>query len=217
VDTAAVVYNGAGVYAFDSRRFLYHRGIPWELACEAAGAMLDEAGIESLSVEVRDRGYFVARRRGASPLVNDTARSGFLPETVERFESIRAESVTKLMPYSPGGEIARVAEALRERFGEALYLAWTDPHLLQVGEGAVEKSVALDGVLADLGVDWPDTLAAGDNLNDLGMLRKAAVSIAPATAHEAVRAMVSGLARDPDDLIVRIDEMVGGGGDTVRR
>jgi 3-deoxy-D-manno-octulosonate 8-phosphate phosphatase (KDO 8-P phosphatase) len=54
--------------------------------------------------------------------------------------------------------------------------------------GTEEKLAAAEKTLADLGLDWSQAAAIGDDWPDLPVLRRAAFACAPANAHAEVRA-----------------------------
>jgi 3-deoxy-D-manno-octulosonate 8-phosphate phosphatase (KDO 8-P phosphatase) len=58
----------------------------------------------------------------------------------------------------------------------------------QVHYGTEEKRPAAESVLAQLGFDWSQAAAIGDDWPDLPVLRRCAFPVAPANAHAEVRA-----------------------------
>ena len=67
-----------------------------------------------------------------------------------------------------------------------------------------DKAPAAESILAELGVGWSQAAAMGDDWLDLPMMRRAALSLAPANAHHEVRSRA--------DLVTRLD----GGAGAVR-
>lgn len=54
--------------------------------------------------------------------------------------------------------------------------------------GVGDKLAAARGLLAELGLDWPQVAAIGDDWPDLPLLRRAAFACAPAQAHAEAKA-----------------------------
>lgn len=54
--------------------------------------------------------------------------------------------------------------------------------------GAADKGAAADALLGNLGIEWPDVAAIGDDWPDLPVLARAGLACAPANAHIEVRA-----------------------------
>ncbi|HBF83373.1 MAG TPA: HAD family phosphatase [Streptomyces sp.] len=81
------------------------------------------------------------------------------------------------------------------------------------------KSEALRWLCAELGVDPADTVAVGDGLNDLGMLRLAGLAAAPANAPVEVRRAVDVVlpSNDEDGVAVLVGLLLDGRAVTPRR
>jgi len=65
----------------------------------------------------------------------------------------------------------------------------TDLGLAHAVYGAHDKLAAANGLLAQLGLDWADTAAIGDDWPDLPLLVRAGFACAPANAHAEVKAV----------------------------
>ncbi len=98
----------------------------------------------------------------------------------------------------------RSSKALARRAGELKYAL-----LLQ---GIAEKRAAVAAELATRGLAWEDLAYVGDDLNDLPVLLRAGLSLAPRDAHPEICAVVHhvlafdggrGAVRDAIDLILR--------------
>jgi len=55
--------------------------------------------------------------------------------------------------------------------------------------GAADKRAAADGLLASLGLEWPEVAAIGDDWPDLPILVRAGFACAPPNAHAEVKAV----------------------------
>ena len=60
--------------------------------------------------------------------------------------------------------------------------------LLELLHPAVSKGNALSMIMRDLGISPEETVAFGDNHNDIGMLQLAGLGIAMGNAHDEVKA-----------------------------
>ncbi len=81
----------------------------------------------------------------------------------------------------------------------------------QLRLGSEDKLPAAEALLAELGLDWPQAAAIGDDWPDLPLLRRAAFACAPPQAHAEVRAAAhhvtaacggAGAAREFCDLLL---------------
>ncbi|MDR0998018.1 MAG: HAD hydrolase family protein, partial [Treponema sp.] len=75
---------------------------------------------------------------------------------------------------------------LRERFGDALYVARTLRNFLEIMDPRVSKGEGLGIALASRGIRPGEAIAFGDEENDLPMFAAAGFSVAPANAKEPV-------------------------------
>jgi 3-deoxy-D-manno-octulosonate 8-phosphate phosphatase (KDO 8-P phosphatase) len=61
--------------------------------------------------------------------------------------------------------------------------------------GTEDKQPAADAILAELGLDWSQAAAMGDDWPDLPMLRRAALACVPPSAHVEVLAVAHHVTR----------------------
>lgn len=85
---------------------------------------------------------------------------------------------------------------------------WDGHHQIHARPAGVDKSSGLAHVLAHVGAEPSQMLAAGDWLNDVRMLRMAGVAVAPANAVDEVRAVADHVLPGTceDDAVVRFLE-----------
>ena len=108
--------------------------------------------------------------------------------------------VIRVGTVAQSAELAPLAEALHAEVGEhlsikhwpalvALGQAGIDTHLLEIFDGDVDKWTMVERVCAMRGIDPAETVAVGDGLNDVGMLRHAGMSYAVENADARVVAV----------------------------
>ncbi|TNF59143.1 MAG: 3-deoxy-D-manno-octulosonate 8-phosphate phosphatase [Burkholderiales bacterium] len=126
-------------------------------------------------------------------------------ETLKRFSSLDGHGIKLLQRagITPAVVSGRDSAALRARLS-ALGVTHTR-------FGTEDKRPAAESILAELGMSWPDAAAIGDDWPDLPMLRRAALSACPPTAHPEVLALCdhvttrqpgSGAVRELCDLLL---------------
>lgn len=83
------------------------------------------------------------------------------------------------------------AEMLSRRFGDRIHIVtWDGPwSWVEVLAGGTSKATALQWLTDHLGIDREETLAVGDQLNDLEMLQWAGTGVAMGNAHPAAQAV----------------------------
>ena len=104
-------------------------------------------------------------------------------ETLKRFNTLDGHGLKLLQKagITPAVITGRDSPALRARLAA---LGVTHAHF-----GTEDKLPAAEQTLAALGLSWPQTAAMGDDWPDLPVMRRAAISCAPANAHAEVRAI----------------------------
>ena len=103
-------------------------------------------------------------------------------ETLKRFNTLDGHGLKLLQKagITPAVVTGRDSLPLRKRL-DALGIVHT--HF-----GTEDKAPAAEQTLKDLGLDWSQAAAMGDDWPDLPLLRRAAFACAPAHAHVEVRA-----------------------------
>ena len=66
--------------------------------------------------------------------------------------------------------------------------------------GTEDKRPAAEGIMAELGLDWSQAAAIGDDWPDLPVLRRCTLAVAPPAAHAEVLASVHHVTRAPGGL-----------------
>lgn len=128
------------------------------------------------------------------------------PVTVERIAcpthwqpGAHAHSVLRAGTVAGAHELPALVERLRERVGDAVTMQhWgavtqdmsigTQTHVLEIFAAGVDKWTMIEHVCALRGFGTDQVAAVGDGMNDLGMLRAAALGISMENAHEHAHA-----------------------------
>jgi 3-deoxy-D-manno-octulosonate 8-phosphate phosphatase (KDO 8-P phosphatase) len=105
-------------------------------------------------------------------------------ETVKAFSTLDGHGLKllKLGGIEPVVITGRDSPAVRRRVA--------DLGLGHARFGAQDKLAAAQAVLVELGLDWPQVAAIGDDWPDLPLLTRAGLACAPANAHAEVKAVV---------------------------
>lgn len=127
-------------------------------------------------------------------------------ETLKRFNTLDGHGLKMLQKIgiTPAVITGRDSPALRQRL-KAL-------GIVHAHFGTEDKRPAAEQTLTDLGLDWSQAAAMGDDWPDLPVMRRASISAAPPQAHPEVKAVATyctnaagghGAAREFCDLILR--------------
>lgn len=126
-------------------------------------------------------------------------------ETLKRFNTLDGHGLKLLQKAGivPAVVTGRDSQALRARL-QALGVT-------QVRYGTEDKAPAAQSILDELGLQWSDAAAMGDDWPDLALLRRARFACAPSQAHAEVKALAhhvthsaggAGAARELCDLLL---------------
>ncbi|MFP4052485.1 MAG: Cof-type HAD-IIB family hydrolase [Phycisphaerae bacterium] len=181
LDTPMINYNGALVMDPCSGRVLLHRAI----APQVAGRVVNFArrtypGV-LVSAEIMDKWYTDQYDPSRDPFLTETAKL-FEPDVVAPLRQWINQAITKILLLGEGEPLTEVALGLAGLLGDQVAMVQTEGFLLQVMHPQVSKAVALRLVCDELGVDRRETMAIGDNANDVGMLQWAKVGVAVGNA-----------------------------------
>ncbi len=108
-------------------------------------------------------------------------------EVVIKDWEIKKVGAHKVMCMGNAMEIEKLHEWLFTKYPGVLNLYRSKPTFIEITPNIVSKATALEYMLDYLNVDSSETIAIGDNYNDLDMLNKAGLGIAMGNAPAAVR------------------------------
>jgi Cof subfamily protein (haloacid dehalogenase superfamily) len=182
--TPIICYGGALIVDPVSRQGLYRRGVPQALAREVIQA-------------ARDRGLAPRVYLGEQVFVDRLDPDAFNFESLRR---VRAQAVGDLLAYlaedpshlaidAPPTYTRALVEEMRQVFQGRLNVTTGHPLLTEFSQPGVHKGSALAWLAEHLGIPPVETLAVGDDWNDIEMLRYAGLGVAVANAHPVVQAV----------------------------
>lgn len=138
---------------------------------------------------------------------------GHLPVQYRRMPSIAGHDelghTVRVGTIALGSVLGRVADAVREAFGDRIAVQhWSaltaeaaigsETHLLETFDRTANKWTAIEDLCARLGIDPAETVAVGDGLNDLEMIRQAGLGIAMENADPRISALAGARAGHHD-------------------
>ncbi len=193
LSSPVIAYNGAVIAERDSGKWLVHHPLAADLAAEvirAAEAMntlimcfIDD----TLMVNRYDKEVTLYEQRSSV-----TAR--VLPSLAEE---ITAPPSKLLIIESSRGKLDNLEMRLDRCFGSRLHMARSRDHYLEVLAEGVNKGSAGRWVCDYLGVDFGETCAFGDNMNDFELLRDSGIGVAVQGAPERLLEVAGIIASSP--------------------
>lgn len=146
----------------------------------------------------------LARRRGlhVQTYIDDELWVAERNDYVRRYEStygVRARVVgdlaealtrpsTKVLLVVEPGEVNRVYDELRDRYRGRLFVTQSEDIHVELLNRRANKAAALEAVARRLGVAREETVAVGDGINDIEMVRWAGVGVAVGWGKAELRA-----------------------------
>ena len=183
VDPPAILYNGGQVLDFASGRTLYERRLPGAVARAALELVRRDPEVQP-HLYVDDR--VVVER--PHPLTDAyTADDGLAAEVVPSFEPLLAADPFKVLVIGPRERVEVLQRAVLGA-GLPVHAVQSEPVYLEILPSGVSKGEALGAMWGALGLAPAETIAIGDNWNDVEMIEAAGLGVAMGHAPEGVRA-----------------------------
>ena len=199
----AITINGARVSDATDSEVLYTADLPLSLALELMrwldtlpviyDCYMDNGGWMTAEMQARaadfapDKHYLKMLRELRTPV----------PE-LKAFIAARGHDVQKIQFFTR--DLALREEVLHtcaERFPGTVASA-SCPNNVEINHADATKAAALLGLSRALGIDATETMAFGDGLNDIPMLRAAGIGVAMGNASDTVKAAADLIAPDCD-------------------
>lgn len=148
--------------------------------CREVAAVLAEKGFPW---QVYEDGLIKGRSRHAwSELDTSLTGQPFVVIPEDELPGLLDRGQTKFLVPGAPADISRLHAELSLLFGDRAEVVISKPYFLEILAPGADKGVALERLCAILGLDPANTMAAGDAMNDLGMLGAAGLACVPANA-----------------------------------
>ncbi len=197
--------NGGEILESWSGKVIHQSLLSSELCREIARA-IDERG---LPWQIYDEGKIHLSR--PNPWAKrDSEMTGQPTVEVLDEEAYFARGQVKFVVPAEAKRISRLLDELRPLFAGKAEVMTSKPYYLEVLPLGTDKGTALRRLTSMLGIDIARTMAVGDAMNDLGMVKAAGWGCAPSNASAEVKAaarLVSEFSNEEDavaDLIQRV-------------
>ena len=184
IASPVICYGGALVVDPGTRQSIYERGVPRHLARD----VIREARRRDLTARVYvGEEVFVERLDPGTYNYDSLQRVNAVkvPDLLDRLD----RDPTHLAIDAPPDRTRTLVEEMRLAFSPALHVTTGHPLLTEFSHPEVHKGSALAWLARELDVPREQTLAIGDDWNDVEMLRFAGLGVAVANAHPDVLAM----------------------------
>ncbi|HIT89252.1 MAG TPA: HAD family hydrolase [Candidatus Merdenecus merdavium] len=139
----------------------------------------------------------------------DTVRNGYKADVrwIEDILQVNAD-VLKISIFRKDG-VASYADEIIPKWKDRVHAAVSGHFWIDFMDSNADKGHAISSIQKILNISREETMAFGDNLNDLGMLRNAGYSYAVANAREEVKNVAKYIAeRNVDDGVLKVMKTV---------
>ncbi len=199
IDSAKSVYNGLGldfkgsflcgsngteIYSVDEERYIYKTGVELSLVPR----ILDLADEYGVHCHTYNEDHIVSRHNGEcmdyyrrvikTPLIVTDDVLAYVTNPPSKLIAIELHDHEKQ---------ERFKSALQDMVGDKLTLLYSNPYYLEIFPSEAGKGSAVKRLADILGVDIKDTLAAGDEQNDISMIQAAGCGLAMVNGTDLVK------------------------------
>ena len=210
LDTAGeymIGYNGGMIYENKDDRVIYSQGITFE---EAETLFKRGLGYD-VSIRIYTSGTVYVRKTA-----HDLPTANLGTQKVVSFDDrdisfLRDKDIIKCVFDLPDYDVLfRIEDDLRDVTGN-MAVSYSSGRFLEFNRKGVDKGAALRILAKHLGVPMSETMALGDNYNDLAMIKAAGLGVAVANSVSEVREaadLVSDRTNDEDAAAEVIERFV---------
>jgi Cof subfamily protein (haloacid dehalogenase superfamily) len=205
LDEPMGAFNGGTVFRRDGTLLCEHRVDP-----EVARGMFAIAhGVAVDRWVFADDQWFASTDQGVH-VEHERVASNVEPVVTTAFGTLldRADKITFVSDNAP--VLKALADKAKARFGDQATIVQSQTYYLDVTARAANKGDGIAALAEAMGVDLADTIAIGDQANDLAMFARVPRSIAMGNAPPAVQAKASEVTtgNDEDGVAHAIDTII---------
>ncbi len=194
LDTPIAAFNG-GMFVDTHMAVLEQRTVPEDLVPQ----IVAEFDADGLDVWVYRGAEWLVRDDSAAHVGREAATVGFGPTVVASFDGI-GDGVAKVVGVSDDHDlVARVEAEARERFGDHVSAARSQPYYLDVTHPRANKGSVVRSLTERYGIPAEEIATLGDMPNDVLMFAHSGLGIAMGNADPEVQRAARRVTTSNDD------------------
>ena len=179
-----IAYNGGEIYDYYNDKTLYKNTLPLEIV-ENVFKMCAEKGIH---VQTYDDKYVLSHEENDS-LIRYCNTMACEYAVVEDVTKCFKDGPCKILvvDYHNPDNLEEMRIKILDLYGDIVDSYYSNVFYLEVVPKGINKGAAIHILSEYLGVPMENTISAGDNMNDITMIKEAHVGVAVANAVEAAK------------------------------
>ncbi len=182
-DQYSISFNGSAITENRGNRVLFLEGISWELA-NALYVKGVEFGV-CMHIYTQDTVYIYKLNEDERKFLEN--RMDYILVDDPDLSFLKGQQIIKVLYEHNGYDyLNQIEEKVAELSGEC-EVSYSSGRYLEFNKAGISKGAGLERLARILGVDMKDTLAIGDNVNDITMIRAAGLGAAVGNVYEGIR------------------------------
>ncbi|MBS9337114.1 Cof-type HAD-IIB family hydrolase [Fructobacillus parabroussonetiae] len=174
-----ITHNGGMAQSTDHSKMIYHETLPWSLFKEAEAFAQQQQAY--LQIESDEFAYTMAREQNV--FVSQENFVVQLPlKVVDSLADVQDVPFVKAMLIGEKNFMDRVQEQVPTDLKEQANVVRSTPNNLEFMNKDASKGAAMLALAAKLGIQAEETMAIGDQENDVTMIRQAGIGVAMGNA-----------------------------------
>lgn len=183
-----IAYNGGVIYDCGAQKPIYEQMLPKDVAIQAV-RVCNSINVHAQTYD--ESHILVEPNHNPSAVEKYSHYSGIPYRQVEDFANEIGEGVPKVLVISYGDRptLELAEKRLKESLGDKADCLYSSNSFMEVVAPGLNKGSAIVRLCDLLGVPVADSIACGDQENDLLMLKSAGIGVAMANGIDAVKAV----------------------------
>lgn len=182
-DQYSISFNGSAITENRGNRVLFLEGISWELA-NALYVKGVEFGV-CMHIYTQDTVYIYKLNEDERKFLEN--RMDYILVDDPDLSFLKGQQIIKVLYEHNGYDyLNMIEEKVADLTGEC-EVSYSSGRYLEFNKAGISKGAGLERLAGILGVDMKDTLAIGDNVNDITMIRAAGLGAAVGNVYEGIR------------------------------
>lgn len=179
----SINFNGGAIFENEGQRLLHYEGITFE----QAQALFEEGLKHDVCLQIYTLDHVYVWNLKEDEVRYTAGRMVTTPLPSASIEFLRDVPIVKFLYQSEDMELLHEIEEITRPINQAMEVSYSSNRYLELNKKGVSKGQGLLWLADRLGIARKETMAIGDNLNDLSMINEAGIGVGVANVVDAVR------------------------------